>query len=90
MREANLQPRPFAVGGVSLEGGEGEVVRRRDFGQPRVRHRLDQLGRQRERLDRGASASSDRAACGLAFASAERRLAPPGDPDRRQIGVAGA
>ena len=46
--------------------------------------------RQRERLDRGAERERDRTACGLAFALAERRLAPPGDPDRRQIGIAGA
>ena len=84
-----LQARPFAAGGVTLERGERERVRRRDLDQPRLRHRLDQRGRQRKRLDRGAQREQYRTACGLAFAAAERRLAPPGDPDRREIGVAG-
>ena len=81
---------PFALAGEGLEGGESEVVLRRHLLQPRVEHRLEPVARQREGVDGGAKRERDRIACGFLVPLAANGAAPPGEPQRRQIGIARA
>ena len=84
------QPRAFALLGISLEGDQVEILLRRDLLQPRVEHRLRPCAGQRERLEGCAERERDRAAGRFPVALGVDDSAPPGEPDRRKIGVASA
>ncbi len=80
------QPRALALGGVPLEGGEGESPAAARF--PSAARRASPRPRCAGRA-KAAIAARSASAAGLPAASAsrapERRFAPPGEPHRRQI-----
>ncbi len=84
------QARALAFVRVGGEGVEREILLRRKLLKPRVDHRLDVGEGQREGFDGCAERQSDGIARRLFGALAAERLAPPGEPHRRQIGVARA
>ena len=84
------QPRAFALVGEGAKSHVVEIVLRRDLLQARVQHRLEPGLGQGIGVDRRAKRERDRIAgrFGLPFAGDD--FAPPGEPYRRQIGIARA
>ena len=82
------EPRALALIGEGAKGDEVEIVLRRDRLQARVQHRLEPGFWQRIGVDRRAERQRDRAARRLVAPVAGDRFAPPGEPYRRQIGIA--
>ena len=82
------EPRALALIGEGAKGDEIEIVLRRDRLQARVQHRLEPGFWQRVGVDRRAERQRDRAARRLVTPVAGDRFAPPGEPYRRQIGIA--
>ena len=84
------QPRALALVSESAERGEVEIVLRRDLLQARVQHRREPGAGKRVSLDRGGKSERDRAPCRFVGTLAGDNSAPPGEPHRREIGIAGA
>ena len=84
------QPRALALVGEGAKSDEVEIVLRRDLLQARVQHRLEPGARQRVGVDRRAKRERDRVAGRFGLPFAGDRFAPPGEPYRRQIGIARA
>ena len=84
------EPRALALAGEGAEGGEVEIVLRRDLLQARIQHRLEPGAGQRIELDGGGKRERNRIAGRFVRALAGDRLAPPGKPHRRQSGIARA
>ena len=84
------EPRALALVGEGAERSEVEIVLRRNLLQARIQHRLEPGARQRVGLDRRAKRERDRIAGRFIRPFAGDGFAPPGEPDRRQIGIARA
>ena len=90
IRAGEPEPRALALVGEGAERSEVEIVLRRNLLQARIQHRLEPGARQRMSLDRRAKRERDRIAGRLIRPFAADGFAPPGEPDRRQIGIARA
>ena len=90
MRDAKPQARALALIGEGAKSHEVEIILRRDLLQARVEHRLEPGSGQGIGVDRRAKGKRDWVAgrFGLPFAGDD--FAPPGKPDRHEIGIARA
>ena len=84
------QPRALALVGESAKSHVVEIVLRRDLLQARAQHRLEPWLRQGIGVDRCAKRERDRIAGRFGMAFAADDFAPPGEADRREIGIARA
>ena len=84
------EPGALAPAGIALEGCEIEVLRRIEFIEPRVEHRLELGARQREGVDRGQERQRGRVARGFRLPFALDDAAPPCEPQGCEVGIAGA
>ena len=84
------EPGALAPAGIALEGCEIEALRRIEFIEPRVEHRLELGAGQREGVDRGQERQRGRVARGFRLPLAPDDAAPPCEPQGREVGIAGA